>query len=172
MVVPRWLTRRVAAKRRVFIDYGSNTCKVLAARILAGTEDEFFAFEPQPELSGCAEEVTRKYPSIPIHFFAKAVWVYDGSINFYLATNWGPNHKGGSTLVAGHTKNESKVDYSHPISVECIDFSEWIRRNFSKRDHLVVKMDVEGAEYPILRRWWRTARSIMSQSCWSSFTGR
>jgi len=152
IVTARRLTRRIAAKRKIFIDCGSNTCRVLEARILKGTEREFFAFEPQPELSTCAEEMRRKYPSVPIHFFGKAVWVYDGSINLYLATNWGPNHKGGSTLLAGHVKNESQVDYSHPIRVECIDFSEWIRRHFSKRDHIVVKMDVEGAEYPILEK--------------------
>jgi len=55
-----------------------------------------------------------------------------------------------STLLAGHIKNEARVDYAHPVRVDCIDFSDWIRSNFSKRDHIVVKMDVEWAEYPIL----------------------
>lgn len=134
------------------MDCGSNTCKVLVERIESGLEDEFFAFEPQPELVVCIEEVRKKHPTVPIQFFEKAVWVHDGTMDFYLATEWGPNYRGGSTLLAGHIKNTCKVDYSHPITVECIDFSRWIRRNFKRRDHLVVKMDIEGAEYPVLER--------------------
>lgn len=134
------------------MDCGSNTCKVLAERIDRGLETEFFAFEPQPELATCIEEVRRKHPTTPIHFSEKAVWVYDGSMDFYLATEWGPNYRGGSTLLAGHIKNAAKVDYSRPVTVKCIDFSRWIRRNFSRRDHLVVKMDIEGAEYPVLEK--------------------
>jgi FkbM family methyltransferase len=145
----RHLRRR---PRRVFIDCGSNTCKVLKERIERGLETEFFAFEPQPELVACVEEVRHRYPAVPIRFFPKAVWVHDGTMSFYLATKWGPNHRGGSTLLAGHVRNAAEVDYAHPVVVKCVDFSRWVRRNFSRRDHLVVKMDIEGAEYPILEK--------------------
>ena len=134
------------------MDCGSNTCKVLGERIERGLETEFFAFEPQPELAGCVEEARRRHPGVAIRFFPKAVWVRDGTMDFYLATVWGPNHRGGSTLLAGHTRNPAKVDYSRSVTVECIDFSRWIRRNFDRRDHLVVKMDIEGAEYPVLEK--------------------
>lgn len=148
-----FLRRRARRRpRKVFVDCGSNTCKVLSERIERGTETEFFAFEPQPELASCVEEVRRRYPGTPIHFCDKAVWVHGGTMDFYLATEWGPNHRGGSTLLEGHVKNAAKVDYSRPIAVGCIDFSRWIRRNFSRRDHLVVKMDIEGAEYPVLEK--------------------
>lgn len=138
--------------RRVFVDCGSNTCKVLAERIERGLESEFFAFEPQPELMACVEEVRRRYPAIPVHFFPRAVWVHDGTMDFYLATQWGPNHRGGSTLLGGHVKNAAEVDYSRPIPVRCIDFSRWVKQSFRRRDHLVVKMDIEGAEYPVLEK--------------------
>jgi len=86
MTAARWLRRRLAPRRQVFIDCGSNNCKVLEARILSGKR-EFFAFEPQPQLATKTEELSRKYPLIPIHFFDKAVWVFNGTIDFYLATN-------------------------------------------------------------------------------------
>jgi FkbM family methyltransferase len=38
------------------------------------------------------------------------------------------------------------------LEVECIDLSEFIRENYSKTDHIVMKLDVEGAEYPILEK--------------------
>jgi len=134
------------------VDCGSNTCNVLAERIERGLETEFFAFEPQPELANCVEAVRRRHPEVPIRFFAKAVWVHDGTTDLYLATEWGPNHRGGSTLLTGHVRNTAKVDYSRPVVVECIDFSRWVQRNFSRRDRLVVKMDIEGAEYPVLEK--------------------
>jgi FkbM family methyltransferase len=138
--------------RKVFVDCGSNTCKVLAERIERGLESEFFAFEPQPELAACIDEVRRRYPATPIHFFDRAVWVHDGTMDFYLATQWGPNYRGGSTLLGGHVKNASEVDYSRPVPVRCIDFSRWVKHNFRRRDHLVVKMDIEGAEYQVLEK--------------------
>jgi FkbM family methyltransferase len=138
--------------RRVFVDCGSNTCKVLEERVKSGLEAEFFAFEPQPELVACVDAVRSRHPGVPIRFFPKAVWVEEGTLDFYLATEWGPNHRGGSTLLEGHVKNAAKVDYSHPVAVECVDFSRWLRRNFSRWDHLVVKMDIEGAEYPVLEK--------------------
>jgi FkbM family methyltransferase len=144
--------RHKVPRRRVFIDCGSNTCSVLEDRINTGLDDEYFCFEPQPELGGCVDIVRSKHPGIPIQFFNAAVWVHDGEARLYLATKWGPNHRGGSTLLFGHVKNASEVDYSNPVTVRCVDFSRWIEKNFTRRDYIVVKMDVEGAEYEILER--------------------
>jgi len=148
----RRLARQKTARREVFIDCGSNTCTVLEDRIQKRLDTEFFCFEPQAELVGYADEIIRRYPDIPIHFFNKAIWIADGTATLYLATNWGPNYKGGSTLLRGHVKNAAEVDYARPVTVECLDFSQWIKNNFSKRDRLVLKMDVEGAEYPVLEK--------------------
>lgn len=138
--------------RQVYVDCGSNTCRVLADRVRLGLETEFFAFEPQPELRACVQDVQRRYPEVPIHFLPRAVWVEDGTRDFYLATEYGQNHKGGSTLLEGHVRNAAKVDYANPVVVETVDLSGWIKRNFARRDHLVVKMDIEGAEYPVLEK--------------------
>jgi FkbM family methyltransferase len=144
--------RNPADQRKVFIDCGSNLGKALEGRILSGSENEFFAFEPQPELLDCLDDVQRRHPDVPIHFFNKAVWIHNGTTSFYLATKWGPNYKGGSTLLRGHRKNKSEVDYTRAARVECLDFSRWLRENFTPVDHIVVKMDIEGAEYAVLEK--------------------
>jgi FkbM family methyltransferase len=36
------------------------------------------------------------------------------------------------------------------IEIESIDLSKWIMDNFSKEDHIVMKMDIEGSEYKVL----------------------
>ena len=145
-----WRRRR---PRRVFVDCGANTCTVLrkfAKKLPA--DYEFFAFEAQPGLREAGRRAARDLRDRTIHFIPKAVWTSNGTIDFYLATEWGSNHRGGSTLVAGHTRNKSAVDYAHPVQVESVDFSEWLRSNVTERDHVIVKMDIEGAEYDVLEK--------------------
>lgn len=139
-------------RRRVFIDCGSNTCKVLEERIALGIDDDYFAFEPQPELALKADDVQKRYPSLNIHFEPKAVWIRNERLEFFLATKWGPNHRGGSTLMQGHTENAAEVDYHNPVNVQAFDFSQWLLRNFTDDDEIVVKMDIEGAEYPVIEK--------------------
>ena len=47
-------------------------------------------------------------------------------------------------------EHENLYTFEEPVSVECIDFSKWIKDNFSKEDYIFVKMDIEGSEYKIL----------------------
>lgn len=148
-----WDIRR--AKRRVFIDCGANTCRVLRNFIAKHPDFEFFAFEPQPDLQHEVAKVVCEYPEAKVTFYGKAVWVDDEELKFFLATNWGPNHRGGSTLLKGHVHNESRVDYDHPVSVGTIDFSRWLGANFSKKDYIIIKMDIEGAEYAVLEKMIR-----------------
>jgi FkbM family methyltransferase len=63
---------------------------------------------------------------------------------------------GGSCIKEMHEKHqrdhdhEKLYDWSEPVLVECIDFSQWIKNNFSKEDYIFIKMDIEGSEYKIL----------------------
>lgn len=131
----------------MFIDCGANTCKVLRDNIKKYPDFEFFAFEAQPELVKEGQKVLHEYPDTKITFFNKAVWIKIEKKKFYLATQWDPNYKGGSTLLTGHTGNKCEVDYAHPVQVDTLDFSEWLGANFSSTDYLIIKMDIEGAEY-------------------------
>ncbi len=138
------------ARRRVFIDCGANTCAVLRTFIARFPDFEFFAFEPQPDLRQDGERLIRELPDTRIVFFNEAVWVRDEEVPFFLATKWGPNYRGSSTLLHGHTSNA--VDYSAPVRVTAIDFSRWLSKNFTSEDYVIVKMDIEGAEYPVLEK--------------------
>jgi FkbM family methyltransferase len=144
---------RRSSGRRVFVDCGANTCAVLRSFVEELPEDfEFFAFEAQPELRSVGRRVAAEIGQARVEFIPKAVWTDDGVIDFYLATRWGPNYRGGSTVVAGHTKNESSIDYGKPVQVEAFDFSGWLRANFDSEDYVIVKMDIEGAEYDVLEK--------------------
>jgi len=53
----------------------------------------------------------------------------------------------GSTLL--RDKTTWKVSKT-PVKVPCINFSNWISKRFKPKDHIVLKMNIEGAEYEVL----------------------
>ena len=108
---------------------------------------EIHLFEPnimwEKERHEIAREVSNSALAVYIHDCA--VWNKNEIKNFYV----GIDEYGdlGSSLC--HDKNE-KLDRENPLSVQCIDFPQFLIDNFSKKDNVIVKIDVEGAEYDIL----------------------
>lgn len=148
------LQKRINAKRHIYIDCGANTGQVLSSHIEQNPNLECHIFEPQPELEKQLNSLIEKHKPTPISYYKKAVWTKDETLNFYLATEWEENHKGGSTLLDNHTNNLSKVDYEHPVEVEAIDFDKWLQKELqpSEQDYIILKMDIEGAEYDVLEK--------------------
>jgi len=68
----------------------------------------------------------------------------DGIEKFYIG------HGASSSLI--HGKTRGNLDFDNPIEVDCIDLSKWITENFDKDDYIILKMDVEGAEYKVLEK--------------------
>ena len=141
-----------SSNRRVFIDCGANTCEVLRDKIRELPGFEFYAFEAQPELASEGQKVIEEHPDTTITFYNKAVWTRNGTIDFYLATEWAINYRGSSTVLEVHLHNVAKVDYTRSVKVQAIDFSEWLGDNFRADDYVILKMDIEGAEYDVLEK--------------------
>lgn len=134
---------------RLFVDAGANLGIVLSRFVKDLPGYEFHAFEPNPALlPGLTVNAgATGHPNITIH--PAAVWTFDGDTDLYLG------HHESSTLLTGKRvppQYNQQIDYEHPIRVDCIDFSTWLANTASPRDHVIVKMDIEGAEYPVLRR--------------------
>ena len=94
--------------------------------------DHIYTFEANPNF--------KKFYHFKNHtLINKAVWIYDGEIDFYL----GGDYDMGSSVIQKDNTGKS-------IKVPCIDFSKWIIDNFKKEDEIILKMDIEGAEYKVL----------------------
>jgi len=79
----------------------------------------------------------------------KAAWVLDGKVDFFLSKR-NPSRVQGSSVYKN--KRTGNLDKEHPQKTPCIDFSKWIKDTFQKDDNVIIKMNVEGAEYDILEK--------------------
>ena len=128
--------------KKVFIDCGANRGQSIDNFIDKWNdwkEYEILSYEGNPRLSS----FFNKYNSITnIKFYSKAVWIIDGTVEFYLC-----NDGDVSSSIIG-TKKTGRLD-KIPTIVECIDIDRVIRE-YSKEDYIILKIDVEGAEYELL----------------------
>lgn len=131
--------------RKIFIDagaYNGDTVKLFLEQYPEADQFEIFYFEPNPNFKKQLESLQSEKRI----FIPKAVWVDDTTMKFYLDSN-----NLGSTLMRSKC-SRSNLDKDNPIEVEAIDLSNWIKKNFSIDDFIVLKMDIEGAEYTVLNK--------------------
>lgn len=95
-------------------------------------------FDPLTEFLPQWEEITKKYGT---QFINKAAFIHNGDIDF---------SKYGSDL-AGSTVMRDKINWEKGEikKVECLDIVEYVR---GLEPPIVARMDLEGAEYPILQK--------------------
>ncbi|XP_070546195.1 uncharacterized protein [Ptychodera flava] len=83
--------------------------------------------------------------------YNEGVW-FPGKINSGRDMQWG-----GGSLFVSEKEGVDKLDggkrkLSRHDVIPTVDLSQWIQRNVNKEDYVIFKLDVEGAEYGILRK--------------------
>lgn len=130
--------------RCLFIDCGGHDgCSVLAF-LLAHPNYNCITFEPNPEF-------WPYYDEVPTELIRKAVYTYDGEVDFIID----PVDGDGSSLFADKridAKGQVENDACPRLSVPCVDVSRFVREASETYQTIVLKLDVEGAEYDILER--------------------
>jgi len=126
--------------QKIFVDAGSHEGKVSRKFHRKHPNYKLYAFEPNPYINFV------KYPEGTI-FSAKALWIEDGYRDFYLYKDI---RSEGCSLM--YEKQGKAIDREHPVGVKCIDFSKWIMDTLNRKDKIVLKMDIEGAEYKVLNK--------------------
>ncbi len=128
----------------LFIDAGANIGSI-SKFILDSTKSSSFpiiAFEPDPEafiaLSKISDERLTKVN--------KAVWTSEGFTCLYRHKDWEINQSHtSSTLV----ESKSNIDDKNSVLVSTIDFADWLASSAASK--VTIKMDIEGAEYKVLK---------------------
>jgi FkbM family methyltransferase len=124
--------------KKVIIDCGSNLGQGLynIARQynVNGNNWEIHAFEANPETFKRLDQNIKNNN-----------WLSDycENVNLYNKAVWVENCEKEITLEYCPFEKGNKI--------ECIDFSDFIKKSFDKDDYIVCKMDIEGAEYEIIK---------------------
>lgn len=118
--------------RKIFIDCGANNgCSVELFKSTYGDwkDYEIHCFEPN-------EKYTNTLLIYTPHVHTELVWINDEGMSF---DGWRGKINNGITMNDTHT-------------VPTIDFAVWMKENFHPSDCIVLKMDIEGAEYEVINR--------------------
>lgn len=132
--------------KNVWIDLGSHfgaiTRKFMASKSYSPGM-ELHAFEGNPIIT---QDIFDGYPSrVQIH--RVLAWTFNGELDFFI--NGDQRVQGCSVLPDKITGN---LDVANPVRVPCIDFSKWIRDNFEPTDNIILKSNIEGAEYDLFEK--------------------
>lgn len=145
--------------KKVFIDGGAHngeSVEYFYQTFPDAEQYEVHSFEPNPELWSLIEKkktILHKY----------AMWDKDSETDFWKSRF----HTEGGTILT--KKITGKVDYNNPIKVNTIDFSNWMKENLNKDDYIVLKLDIEGAEYTVLEKMYRDGTLTWINEFWGEF---
>lgn len=133
---------------KIFLDCGYYVGKALDYYAPLMDEDWLvYVFEPNEELD--VENTIKRFP-FEVIWLQAAVWTQDGEIDFRLGGRNDSSH-----IDSIRTSTDRKV------TVPCIDFSRFVSE-LPEDATAVVSFDIEGAEYPVLRKMLKdkTAQKI------------
>jgi FkbM family methyltransferase len=134
--------------RHAFVDLGANVGDVSAGFARDNPRHDIYCIEPNETLIG---QINRRAFDARRTFITMwaAAWVYDGTVDLFASTA-----PVAATVVPGKVEHDPwpQIDYGSPTAIPCFDFSRWLLRTFDLKDEVVVKMDVEGAEYDIIEK--------------------
>lgn len=129
---------------KIFIDCGAHCGEsILEAKRRFGNNIKIYSFEANTNLAKALQNHFEGDDNVTIE--NKAVWVEDSFIEFYLSTNFSD----GSSLYK--EKVSGGVSENLFVKVPCIDLDSFIK-SFNDDDYIILKLDVEGAEYEILNK--------------------
>jgi len=134
--------------KNVFIDLGSHFGAILRKFVASKSyspDFELHAFEPNPKINS-AQFITY-LSGTTVH--REAAWVENGEIDFYLNAARPAVVQGSSILKQ---KTTGDLDTAHPVKIKTIDFSAWLKKNYSIEDNVIIKCNIEGAEYPLFEK--------------------
>jgi len=129
----------------VFIDCGAHCGEsILRAKRQFGINTRIISFEPIPYFAKEIKKIWENDESVDV--VNAAVWIEDGISEFQLSSTI----TDGSSLLKVPIK-EGEGEYLS-IQVNTFDFSNFLKQFKEKDFKLIVKLDIEGAEYQVLSK--------------------
>jgi FkbM family methyltransferase len=147
-----FISRQKIGKKKLFIDGGSNLGQGYSffSKYFPQNEYDVIFIEPNPN---CMSVVKEKYSDIEsARFLEKAIWIKEEKLNFFgLVEDHRGNTSTGGSVVDDHNSSKYISDKSQSISVNAFSFSDFLSEIKKDYNQIIVKMDIESAEYEVLK---------------------
>jgi len=145
---------------KYFIDCGAHCGEsILMAKQRFGQDTVTISFEPVPFLANQLTEIHKDDPTVNIQ--NSAVWIEDTVQKFYICDKY----TDGSSLLT--SLNELKEDQY--VDMNCFDFSTWLKNTFTEEDYVILKLDIEGAEYEVLNKMIEDGTMKLVKEFWGEW---
>jgi FkbM family methyltransferase len=139
--------------RKVFIDGGANACHQDYDKKIISEDFEIHAFEPNPIFASAF----KKKPAIK--YYQKSLWNKNEQKILYK----GPHDNGFADSI-------TRSDFGKGgINTECVDCSQFIYNNFNTKDQIILRLDIEGAEYAVMNHLIETGAADLINEFWIEF---
>lgn len=144
---------RQEGSKGLFVDCGSNLGQGFDffSRFYSPEFFDYVLFEPNPY---CFELLRLKIDKLEGHciqLFQKAISVAEGKLNFYgLEEDEGGKYSVGGSVLRQHNSKSYEASEERSIMVNTISFSDFIKKQSQNYSTIIVKMDIEGGEYPVI----------------------
>jgi FkbM family methyltransferase len=99
---------------------------------------EIFAIEANPYI---IDKIPKAKDTVILN---KAIWIKNDKIKFFFS----PQEDNYGSVYEKNYGEKAAL----PIFIESIDFGKWLQKNFTIHDHIMVSLDIEGAEYEVLNK--------------------
>jgi FkbM family methyltransferase len=148
--------------RKIFLDCGANRGQsIIGAKKQFGFDIEVYSFEAVTILFNKLIDKWKDDPNV--HLYNLAVWDKKDKVKIYISTEWSD----ASTLYLD--KRDRKIDKDIYNEVESIDLAEFIKNNFTPEDYIILKLDIEGAEYDVLYHLAQTGVMSYLNEVWGEW---
>lgn len=148
--------------RKVFVDVGAYDGDSIRYFMKRDDWQDFdiYAFEPNPRFAQVLANLWLECPNI-VMLSNEASWIEDTQLEFAVDQADSPI---GSTLMPGKVEMWNK---SVKQIVQAFDFPTWLEQ--FNDCYVIVKMDCEGAEFPILHKMLREGNITVINELWCEF---
>jgi FkbM family methyltransferase len=151
---------KIGNMAKYFIDCGAHCGEsILTAKQRFGLDIIVISFEPVPGLAKQLQEIYKDNPTVNIQ--NSAVWINNDIKRFHLSEEY---TDGSSLLTSLNNLREE-----HYIEISCFDLSFWIKETFTSDDYIILKLDIEGAEYEVLSKMIKDGTINMINEFWGEW---
>lgn len=150
--------------KKIFLDGGTHFgqgLKIIARKEKIDKTWKVFTWEPNPYTFEDNINTPSRFEQFNITFYNSALSTNDDTVEFLVLKQIHKHTKElvktgqGSTLlgVKDFSNEQRKQNQIYEqVKVNCINLVDWIRNNTDQLDQIIIKLDIEGSEYPVLEK--------------------